>query len=89
MINPYVVDEVLAGEDGVVNFSSLGASEGEIEDEVVFLVEGVSFFRISFVDPEAVVAGVVEGEVNPLGVPLDGVGVEILPWFVSFPLLVV
>ena len=79
----------MAGEDRVVDFYSPGASESEIEDEVVFLVEGVSFFRISFVDPEAVVASVVEGEVNPLGVPLYGVGVEILPWFVSFPLLVV
>ena len=89
MINPYVVDEVLAGEDRVVDFSSPGASESEIEDEVVFFVEGVSFFRISFVDPEAVVAGVVEGEVNPLGVPFDGVVMEILPRFVSFSLLVV
>lgn len=89
MINPHVVDEVLAGEDGVVDFSSPGASQGEIEDEVVFFVEGVSFFRVSFVDPEAVVAGVVEGEVNPFGVPFDGVGVETLPWFVSFPFFVV
>ena len=89
MINPHVVDEVLAGEDGFVDFSSPGASEGQIEDEVVFLVEGVSFFSISFVDPEAVVAGTVESEVNPLGVPLDGVVVEIVPRFVSFPLLVV
>ena len=89
MINPHVVDEVLTGKDRVVDFSSPGASEGQIEDEVVFLVEGVSFFSISFVDPEAVVAGTVESEVNPLGVPLDGVGVEILPRFVSFPLLVV
>ena len=79
----------MAGEDGVVDFSSPAAAEGEIEDEVVFLVEGVSFFSISFVDPEAVVAGAIEGEVNPVGVPFDGVGVEILPWFVSFPLLVV
>ena len=79
----------MAGEDGVVDFSSPGSSEGQIEDEVVFFVEGVSFFSISFVDPEAVVAGAVEGEVNPVGVPFDGVGVEIVPRFVSFPLLVV
>ena len=79
----------MAGEDGVVDFSSPGSSEGQIEDEVVFFVEWVSFFSISFVDPEAVVAGAVEGEVNPVGVPFDGVGVEIVPRFVSFPLLVV
>ena len=45
MINPHGVDEVLAGEDGVVDFPSPGASEGEIEDDVVFFVEGVSFYN--------------------------------------------
>ena len=55
----------------------------------MFFVEGISFFGVALADTEAVVADVVVSEVNPVGVPFNGVGVEILPGFVAFSLFVI
>ena len=79
LIEGNVVDEVAAGEIGVVDFPAPVPAEGE--DEGVRFVEGVSVWGLGLFHVEAVEAFAIVGEVNAPGVPFDGVGMEIFPGF--------
>src|SRR5262249_12058441 len=76
-INSHVIDQIFLREDRVVNslLTAPGATDGEVEDEVLVLVERPGIGTVPVI-LECEVLLAIDEEIDVLGVPLHGVHVK-------------